>query len=610
MNPLLYPIFFTFLFGLVVFFLPKRIPFLTSFLSIVGALAGFIAAINLIGKINLIADWKWFRIDNFAFALDFKLTSLGLLALLFITFFGVIISIFSAGYYAKRTISRFYFPYILWTISASAGIVIANNLLVLLIFWELATLLLYFLINMGTGTANQDAGKTFTILGLSDVLLLLGIVLTMVQYNTLRISDLTIQVQDEYSTAIFLCFLIAAMAKAGAIPMHTWIPAIANSAPTPVIALLPGAIDKLLGIYFLALINISMFKVSHDLSLVMLIVGAVTIIISVMMALIQHDLKKLLSFHAISQVGYMILGIGTGSMVGVIGGLFHMINNTLYKSCLFLGGAIVEDKVGTTALDKLGGLARKLPITFITMLVAAFAISGIPPLNGFFSKWLIYQSLIDAKQPFFLVAAMFGSALTLASFVKIIHSIFFGAVKPEFENVTKEKFSMALPMIVLALLCIGFGVFAYLPMNDLLIPAVKSSFPADALPNAGDAVWNPQLATALLVIGLVLGLFILLLGRLLTRKSTTMEVFIGGSEYSDRLKPVPGTDFYETITSMRVLKTIYHDGEKGTFDIYNLGGSLGNLIVQSLRFIHNGIVSTYLSWCIIGLGILLFILIR
>jgi len=313
--------------------------------------------------------------------------------MLFITFFGVIISVFSAGYYANREISRFYFPFILWSVAVSTGIVISDNLFLLLLGWEVTTVLLYYLINMGSGSANAAAGKSFVILGLSDVLLLLGVVIIWIQYDTLQISALNIPVESNLTTAVFIFFLTAALAKAGAIPVHSWIPAISESAPTPVMAFYPAALDKLLGIYFLGLISLSIFKVSHSLSILMLIIGAVTIIISVMMALIQHDLKKLLSFHAISQVGYMVLGIGTGTMVGVIGGLFHMINHAIYKSCLFLGSAVVENRAGTTALDKLGGLARILPYTFISMVIASLAISGIPPLNGFFSKWLISMDM-------------------------------------------------------------------------------------------------------------------------------------------------------------------------------------------------------------------------
>jgi len=611
MNPLLYPIFFTALFGLVLFILPRRIPFLTNFLTITGALLGFISALALIGKSGISASWEWFAIDNFTFSIDLALTPLGLMAMLFITFFGVIISVFSAGYFAPSTrgeISRFYFPFVLWSVAVSTGIVISDNLFLLLLCWEVTTVLLYYLINMGTGTANADAGKSFIMLGLSDVLLLLGVVTIWIQYDTLRISELTIPVESGLTTAVFIFLLIAALTKAGAIPFHSWIPAISESAPTPVMAFFPAALDKLLGIYFLGLINLSIFKVSHSLSLLMLIIGAVTIIVSVMMALVQHDLKKLLSFHSVSQVGYMVLGIGTGTMVGIVGGLFHMINNAIYKSCLFLGGATVENRVGTTALDKLGGLARILPFTFVSMAVASLAISGIPPLNGFFSKWLIYQSLIDINQPVFLIAAMFGSALTLASFVKVIHSVFFGIPTTNIENVKREGFSMSAPVVVLAALCIIFGVFAFLPMKYLLIPAVEGSFPQGAAPAASDALWNPTLATLLILVGLIIGMLIFLIGKFLTKRQA--EVFVGGSEFSDKLAPVLGTDFYNTITDMGGLRGAFVDGEKGTLDIYNLGGRIGNVIVQGLRALHNGILSTYLSWCIIGLGVLLYILVR
>jgi len=167
---------------------------------------------------------------------------------------------------------------------------------------------------------------------------------------------------------------------------------------------------------------------------------------------------------------------------------------------------------------------------------------------------------------------------------------------------------MSAPLIVLAMLCVIFGIFAYLPMKYLLIPAVAGSFPQGAAPVASDAIWNPPLATALILVGLVIGMLILLIGKFLTRRQA--EVFVGGSEFSDKLTAVPGTDFYNTITNMGGLSAAYRDGEKGTLDIYNLGGRIGNIMVQGLRALHNGILSTYLSWCIIGLGILLFILVR
>ncbi len=141
-------------------------------------------------------------------------------------------------------------------------------------------------------------------------------------------------------------------------------------------AYLPASLDKLLGIYLLARISLHMFVLNEPLKFLLLIIGAVTIILAVMMALVQHNLKKLLAFHAVSQVGYMVMGIGTGVPIGIIGGLFHMLNHAIYKCCLFLGAGAVEKRTGTTELEELGGLAKSLPVPFISMVIAAFAISG------------------------------------------------------------------------------------------------------------------------------------------------------------------------------------------------------------------------------------------
>ena len=132
-----------------------------------------------------------------------------------------------------------------------------------------------------------------------------------------------------------------------------------------------------------------------------MMVGAVTILLAVVMALVQKDYKRLLSYHAISQVGYMVLGIGTALPIGIIGGLFHMINHAMYKSCLFLTGGAVEKQAGTTDLDKLGGLARKMPVTFVCFFIAAASISGVPPFNGFFSKELVYDAALEQRLVFY-----------------------------------------------------------------------------------------------------------------------------------------------------------------------------------------------------------------
>jgi len=265
------------------------------------------------------------------------------------------------------------------------------------------------------------------------------------------------------ATTAFLLLAIAALTKAGAMPFHSWIPDFAETVPMSLTAFLPASVDKLLGIYLLVLICNQLFILTTALSLLLMCVGALTIICAVYMSIIQRDIKKLLAYCAISQVGYMILGIATGSPLGIAAGIFHMINHAIYKSTLFLTGASVEHRAKTTEFDKLGGLGNYMPVTFSVCLVAGLTMSGVPPFSGFASKWMIYQSLIqqftapnasEFIKTFYLVfilTAMFGSALTLASFIKLIHSVFMGqpSNEPEYnkKNITEVNFSMLLPML-------------------------------------------------------------------------------------------------------------------------------------------------------------------
>ena len=259
-------------------------------------------------------------------------------------------------------------------------------------------------------------------------------------------------------------------------PFHSWIPDAAIDAPLPFMAILPASIEKLLGIYFLARISLDLFTLRPGswVSTTLMVVGRVTIILAVLMALVQKNYKRLLSYHAISQVGYMILGIGTALPIGIIGGLFHMINHAMYKSCLFLTGGAVEKQAGTTDLEKLGGLARGMPVTVICFIVAAASISGVPPFNGFFSKEMVYHAALESGWVFYAVALL-GSFFTAASFLKLGHAAFFGKRAIDAPAVKEAPLPMLIPMIVLAGLCILFGVGNSIPLGGLIQPAVGTA---------------------------------------------------------------------------------------------------------------------------------------
>jgi NADH-quinone oxidoreductase subunit L len=225
-------------------------------------------------------------------------------------------------------------------------------------------------------------------------------------------------------------------------------------------AFVPASLEKLLGIYVLARISLDVFQFTPGswLSPLMMVIGSVTIVLAVMMALIQKNYKRLLAYHAISQVGYMVLGIGTAVPAGIVGGLFHMLNNALYKDCLFMTAGSVEKQTGTTDLTKLGGIAGKMPVTFACFFVAAAAISGVPPLNGFFSKELVYDGALERHLLYYL-AAVIGTFGTAASFLKLGHAVYLGKRDASHERVREAPASMLMPMIVIALGCLFFGVY-------------------------------------------------------------------------------------------------------------------------------------------------------
>jgi formate hydrogenlyase subunit 3/multisubunit Na+/H+ antiporter MnhD subunit len=534
--------------------------------------------------------------------------------LMFACGFGFLITLYSLKSMALSDKANTFYGAVLLTIGGSTGILLSQHLLFLLIFWEIVTVSLYLMITTGGKDSKFAATKSFAMIGASDACLLLGVLLTWALSGTFIISDIAaspIVAGSALPIVAFLLLLVAAMTKAGAMPMHTWLPACGPVAPTSAMALLPAAIDKLLGIYLLAVIVINMFVIKSGLSLLLMVIGAGTILIAVMIAMVQHNLKKLLSYHAISQVGYMILGIATMTPIGIAGGLFHMLNNAIYKCCLFLCGGAAEQAAGTADLEEMGGLSKKMPITFAVCLVAALSISGIPLFSGFVSKWMVYQGVINmgttettaaAKLwPVWLTCAMFGSALTLASFVKFLHSIFLSRLPERLKDVREAPFVQLIPMIVLAFLCILFGIFYELPLKMFIYPAMGIEASEVAL-----GTWTSVWAFLLIAVGVVIGLVVLFVGAVF-KKVRVVPTWTCGEIQPEQEMAIPGTHFYKTVSSMGGLKQLYSGQEKGYFDPYNQSGRLGLGLSSFLRYLHCGILPAYLTWVTIGLLVILFI---
>lgn len=597
MQDLLKPVLISMLAGSLIYFIPKRFKKVIRFFSFITAVYLFAAAI----KIFLMPDTD----AGFLY-----LDALSRFIVLGIGFFGVLVALYSGKAMQGYKDIAAYYTYILWTIGCSMLVVLANNIVVLIAGWGFLGLLLYLLINVSSenSLAPSTAKKALIIVGGTDSLMIMGFGLTWFLTNSLYLSQMKIHITGTVPFLAFWLIAVAVFAKAGAMPFHTWIPDMAESSNAAATAFLPASIDKLLGIYLLARLVFNVFVMDVVSNSLLMLIGALTIIFAVMMALVQHDIKRLLGYHAVSQVGYMVLGIGTANPLGMAGALFHMLNHAIYKCSLFLSAGNVEYKTKESELDNLGGLAKVMPVTFIGMLFSAFAISGIPPFNGFVSKWMIYQGLAERIKTggvlpvFCLILAMFGSGLTLASFIKLIHGIFLTPSRQGDSNkadvkIKEVSFQMWLPAAILAGLCLIFGVFSYsIPLKYFIAPVFS-----DGLNFTGQ--WQPLKATLFLFIGLGLGLVIYLFGNFKAFRRSS--VYIGGGEL-DRDMRLSGTEFYNTIREYGILKFIYKLAEKKLFDIYELGRNSVLAFTKIFQYLHNGVLSTYVVWFLLGMIFLFF----
>ncbi|MCX6559807.1 MAG: proton-conducting transporter membrane subunit [Candidatus Aminicenantes bacterium] len=592
--------------------IPSRVKVLRELLALAASAASLVFAIQLFGQKTL--EWRpgWLG-DGIAFEL--RLFHFSSFILLGLAGFLVLIVVYSTAKMKAHPQVRLYYALVLLSAALANGAVLSDNFVPLVFFWEGLLVTLYGLIAIGGKDAHRTAMKAFIISGFCDFCLIMGIGILWAKTGTLTISQISVHPTGVYAAA-FILMMIGAAGKAGVMPFHTWIPDAAIDAPVTFMAFMPAAFEKLLGIYLLARLTLDVFKIEKGgaMSLLMMTVGAATIVLAVMMALIQKDFKRLLSYHAVSQVGYMILGLGTGVAVGIAGGLFHMINHAMYKCGLFLSAGSVEHRCGTTEMKKLGGLAKAMPLTAAGFTVCALAISGVWPLNGFVSKEMVFHGALETGYTVFAVAAWLGAIFTFASFLKAGHSVFFG--KPSEERpvakIKESPIAIVLPILILALLCITFGVFNKLPLNTFIGPIL------DGHVEAGESVdfTSHALDVFTPVAGISMGC--LLLAFLLHAYGWKK----GGK------KPYLAS---EPIHKAPVLKTIYAWAENRVFDLYEQGvvflrglslvlfrgidrpidfvyekavTSVGGAMSGLLSKAHNGRYATYLAWCLGGLLVL------
>ncbi len=308
------------------------------------------------------------------------------------------------------------------------------------------------------------------------------------KYGVLNFAAISKSVNFDMVDKVALILLFSALAmKCGAVPMHMWLPDAYSEAPSCISAFLVSVSQA--SLYGLFRISYSLYGLSTSAKVVgwiIIVLGVLSMFIGVTMAIVQKEIKRLMAYHAISQTGYMLLGVGVGlvamatpgaleayGFVAIAGGLYHIINHAMYKGLLFLTAGALYYATGTRNLNEMGGLARNMPYTTVFFMLSAAAIAGLPPVNGFTSKLLIYESSY-ALSPVLTAIAMVTSVLTLASFVKIFHSAFLGPRLKKFESVREVPKPMVVGMAVLAVAIILLSLFPSAVLSWLVEPAARA----------------------------------------------------------------------------------------------------------------------------------------
>ena len=426
--------------------------------------------LSTILKGNIIYSTFWSQIAPFGLCLQVDGLSVIIALVGFLLWLAV--SIYSITY-IKTDLIRYY-SLLLIVLGAVQGTVLAKDLMSFYVFLEITAVATYLLIIHKRSVDALQAGYKYILITLIGAFLIfLSIILVYVDTGSYEV--IVVTKSGGFIPAVL--FLLGCFVKAGVVPLHTWLPDAHPAAPSPVSAYLSGIMIKIgaYGIirFVFPILNFGLPATNFRelLSSLVISIGVASMLIGVFLALVQTDVKRLLAYHSISQMGYILLGIGLGTKLGLAGGLYHMVNHAMFKGLLFLCMGAVTYSTGTRKLDNLGGLWKKMPITTSTCIIAALAISGIPPFNGFASKTVLAEAV--ANYSFVLkFVMMVTAALTFASFLKLISYTFFGEPKRQLITVKEVPLLMQLPMIVLAIICVLLGINAQFVLDRFIVFAI------------------------------------------------------------------------------------------------------------------------------------------
>ena len=569
--------------------------------------------------------FDWISVGSLQIPFQYQIDQLSLVMLLLVTGVGFLIHVYSIGYmHHDENVGKF-FGFLNLFIFSMLLLVMGANFVILFIGWEGVGLCSYLLIgfwNKNT-TYNNAAKKAFIINRIGDLGFLLGIFLIYLAFNSVQYAEVFQKASlGEFGpygagicTAITLLLFVGAMGKSAQLPLYTWLPD-AMAGPTPVSALIHAATMVTAGIYMVLRANV-LFTLAPDTLQVVAIVGAATALFAATIGLAQNDIKKVLAYSTVSQLGYMFLALG---VMGYSTSLFHVLTHAFFKALMFLGaGSVIHAMSNEQDLRRMGGLRKALPITFITFLIGCLAISGIPPFSGFFSKDEILAHAYEHNKVLWGIGLL-TAFLTAFYMFRLLFLAFFGefrGTEAQKHHLHESPASMTFPLIILAILA-AVGGFMGAPMftgghhylAEYLAPIftysqrlMPAAFSAEV--DHGTELMLMALSVAAGVLGIVLA-YVQYVARAQrpaedeTQRSAP-ESLVYHKYYVDEL--------YNALFTRPVLwlsSGLYKFVENGVINpVTGLFGRAVNGGGQLLRYVQTGAVETYLILMVVGIVLIL-----
>jgi multicomponent Na+:H+ antiporter subunit D len=496
MNPLIplfvvAPLAATFLIMIVGRFVKEFNKYYTSLTLLFLVIISFWCLFNTGGNVFVYKVGGWQPINKIPIGIYMVMDGFSSIVVCIINLIGFLSAFYSISYIKRYTSENYFYALFCLMIAGMNGVVLSGDLFNIFVFLEISVISAYSLVAFGVEKNELEASFKYQVLGtIASFLILFGIGFIYWKAKTLNIADIKEAFKAGYDKSFYLFVQLLILSgfglKAAIIPFHAWLPDAHSSAPSPISAMLSGVLIKAVGIYVIIRLFFNMFVISESMAILITTLGTLSMVVGVFLAIGQWDIKRLLAYHSISQMGYVILSVGIGMILvsrgvkqevaalAIAGGLFHLINHAAFKGLLFLNAGAIEYTTGTRDLREMGGLAKSMPATSATSFVASMSISGIPPFNGFFSKLIIIIAAVMAR--FYLLAALavIVSIITLASFLKFQRYAFYN--KSGEDRVPKPKevpYPMVFSMIVLSIICLLLSMLAIPLIRDAVLkPAI------------------------------------------------------------------------------------------------------------------------------------------